>query len=200
MQYHQVYQISSYIHSYIHTSKQSLCIGRMKLEPRVSTSTVLTSPSRPGNVFVTLANGQRFLGVFSLLNRTISPTLTFLTGDCHLVLNCSAGRYSFSHLFQKMSAKYCTFLQRLRLYRSSLTNISWGRCDPDLRSRRWFGVRGSKSLTSSERVVSGRLFTIDSVIHMYVVRLSSSNCCNFRTDINTLRMVLICLSHEPPMG
>ena len=68
--------------------------------------------------------------------------------------------------------------------------------------RRWFGVRASKEIGEVVlSVVSGRLFITASASHMNVRSTSSFSWRPFfsRSAERTLRTVLICLSHTPPM-
>ena len=126
-------------------------------------------------------------------------TARFLFLFSHFCLCCRVGRYSLVHLRQNKSARYCTWRQRLRLYRSCFSNTSDGRLLLGRSSSRWFGVSGSGSLASSEVTVSGRPLTIDSTVHMRVDSPSSFRICCLVTADKTFLVVLICLSHTPPI-
>jgi len=118
--------------------------------------------------------------VFSVTTNTMSPTARFLRGYCHFWRICSSGRYSRDHLFQKTSARYCTWRHLRRQNRSSLWKVPGGIGASDFRSNKWFGVKGSKSLESSDTTVKGRLFRMLSTSHIRVASPSSSVVCSWR--------------------
>ena len=155
----------------------------------MSTFTRRTKPLLSGKVSTTLPRGQEWR-CDSDATRTISPTAKFLFGCTHFCLSCRRGRYSLLHLFQKMSAKYCTCFHRRRDRESSLLNKPGGKLTSDLSNNRWSGVKGSLSFGSLETVVMGRLFMMLSTSHIKVTRLSSSVVCSRSRACRIFRTVL----------
>ena len=78
------------------------------------------------NLSTTLPRGHELRGEFSALTRTISPTARFLRIVDHFCLLWSRGKYSLDHLFQKISARYCTCLHLRREKESSFWNNPGG--------------------------------------------------------------------------
>lgn len=75
---------------------------------------------------------------------TMSSTCTFRLGACHFCLRAIPARYSFLHLHQNCSDRYCTRLHLFLLYRSSLTNLPGGGSGTeDFNVSRWYGVSAS---------------------------------------------------------
>lgn len=129
---------------------------------------------------------------------TMSPTVRFRCSLFHFCLFCNNGRYSRTHLFQKRSEIYCTCLHLRLAYESDLSNKPGGNAGFPFKSRRWLGVKASKSLGSLEILEMGRSFRIASASHKTVCRASSSNVCCRRTTHRLCFTSLIKRSHTPP--
>ena len=160
------------------TRRQSLSTGLSYTADLVRTFTRRTKPLFSGKVSTTLPSGQELRCEVSPATKTTSPTAKFLLGCTHFCLSCRRGRYSLLHLLQKISARYCTCFHRRRESKSSFLNRPGGGIISDLSNKRWFGVRGSTSVGSLDKVVMGRLFMILSTSHYRVVKLSSSVSCS----------------------
>ena len=89
--------------------RHNLVMGLTRLPVAECTSTLLTKPSEPGNVFRTLARGHWHLGMLSSTIRTRSPVLKLGLGCIHRCRRWSIGRYSDIQRFQNCSTKNCTF-------------------------------------------------------------------------------------------
>ena len=129
--------------------------------------------------------------------RTISPTAKFLCDRSHFCLAWSNGRYSFDHLFQKISAKYCTCLHLRRDSWSSLLNSPGGIGDSERKSSKWLGIKGSRSWGTVETVMIGRPFIMLSTSHIKVTRPSSSVVCSRSSTWSIFRVVRIHRSQTP---
>ena len=81
---------------------------------------------------------------------------------------------------------------------SSLENTPGGIVDPARRRSRRLGVSTLISFASSDTLVIGLPFPIDSTSHISVFRPSSSKTCCFSNAFMTFLTVLIHLSHTPP--
>lgn len=83
-----------------------------------------------------------------------------------------------------------------------MNNFSWKAQDNKgglpLNKSRWFGVRGWRSLGSSDVLVMGRSFNIASIWQRSVFGPSSSTFCWWRTVISTLLTIWIMSPHGPP--
>ena len=178
--------------------RHSLSIGRLSILVLVLTRTCLTNPSEAGMVSMIFPIGHTFLGVDSFITKTRSPTLAFRLGCSHFCLSFSWGRYSRTHLRQNKSARYCTCFQRLLAYCDSFSVTAGGNWTFPFSSSRWFGVNASGSLTSPGIRVIGLPFTIASISHSNVWRLSSVRSCSRTVAHISFLMVLICLSQMPP--
>ena len=176
-----------------------LSIGHSSVLDFVFSVTLLTRRSRWFvSTPVMRASGHKPLGDFSSVSSTMSPIWKFRRGLNHFCLCCKVGRYSFTHLHQNTSDKYWTCLHLSLEYMSSLANIPGGNGWLYRKRRRWLGVRGSRSRTSSETFVKALLFTIDSASHMNVDSPSSSSTCSLTSAFKTFLTVLMQRSHGPP--
>ncbi len=174
-----------------------LLTGRSSVAVLVWSVTALIIPSRSGLVSMTRTITQEPWGALASATNTMSPFVKFLLTLFHLGNPCISGRYFFTHLVQKRLAMYCTCLLRHWIYRSSQLRVPGGRIGFDFSRSRWFEVWGSRSLMSSDVVVSGRLFKIASTSHITVERLSSSRvCCLVMISKNRFND-LISLSQTP---
>ena len=87
------------------SKRQSFVIGRAFAVPWNFTFAALTRPSAPGITSVTIPSGHCPRGTLSSETRTRSFSLRFSFGVNHLLLCCSVGKYSESHLRQNVSAR-----------------------------------------------------------------------------------------------
>ena len=149
----------------------SLVIGRTSSESRRRTRAERTRSSAPLYVSITRPTGQLLRGRCLSIISTKSFSWTFLRGWCHFVRCLRVRRYSWVHRFQNTSARYCTWRHFLRECRSSSLNSPGGALAGRWISK-WLGVRGSKSLGSSEAGVRGLLFIIPSATTNKVVSIS----------------------------
>ena len=83
-----------------------------------------TSPPSSLNTSGTLSSSLRGASSWMM---TMSLTCTFCLGACHFCLRVFPARYSFLHLHQNCSDRYCTRLHLFLAYKSSLT--WWGEWD-----------------------------------------------------------------------
>lgn len=118
--------------------------------------------------------------VFYSNEHNISNGCFFLLGCSHFCLLCKRGRYSFNHLFQKISARYWTCFHLRRDNRSSLWNKPGGIGGLEHSSTKWLGVKGCLSGKSLKTVLIGQLFIILSTLHIKVVRLLLLWICSWR--------------------
>ena len=113
--------------SSVSTNRTSLWMGRFHTAPvEVLMSTVLTSLSSPGYVFLTTPIGHLLRVVSSSLMRTTSPISKFLFSAVHFDLAWRSERYSFLHLSQNKLAMNCTALHRFLQYMSFFWNTPGG--------------------------------------------------------------------------
>ena len=167
------------------------------VEAPVLTSTVRTSPSLPRTTLITQPMRHCPLGNGSSTRSTRFPTSAFQRDLCHFCLSFKAGTYSFSHLFQKWSAKICVcrhfFLTRISSFTKDPGCKVWTvRC-----SNRWLGVKCSQSFGSSEAGEGGLEFKIDSTLVRTVVNTSSSTRPFPRIIFRVVRVLRISLSQTP---
>lgn len=122
-----------------------------------------TSPSSCSCTSRTLESFHSFQGRSSSVTMTMSLTFTFRFGVSHFCLRLILARYSFLHLPQNCSDRYCTALQHFLAYKSSLINLPGGGSGTeDFIVRRWLGVKGSKLFGSViVSTVSGCLLIMD---------------------------------------
>lgn len=135
--------------------------------------------------------------VFYSNEHNISNGCFFLLGCSHFCLLCKRGRYSFNHLFQKISARYWTCFHLRRDNRSSLWNKPGGIGGLENSSTKWLGVKGCLSGRSLKTVLIGQLFIILSTSHMKVVRLLLLWICSWRRACRIFHMVQMQRSHTP---
>lgn len=178
--------------------RQSLVIGLLRMLVLVWTFTERTSPLESAVVLRTLPIIHEPLGAVESAIITMSPGEKLLLCLIHFCLSCIASKYSDVHLFQKSSAMYCTCLHLLLMYRSDFSNRPGGKVGLPFNRRIWFGVSASKSLGSSETLVSGRSLSIASTSQNSVCRPSSSSVCCPATEVSTLRTERIRRSQTPP--
>ena len=107
------------------------------------------------------------------------------------------GRYSFNHLFQKISARYWTCFHLRRDNRSSLWNKPGGIGGLEHSSSKWLGVKGCLSGRSLKTVLIGQLFIILSTSHIKVVRLLLLWIYSQRRACRIFHMVQMQRSHTP---
>jgi len=173
-------------------------MGRRSVLVFDCTSTCRTKPLESGKTCVIRPMSQEFLGAFSSTIRTMSPVAKFLLFLFHFCLIWSSGRYSLVHRFQNKLAMYWIWRHLLFPWQSLGLKTPGGRNGFDLSSKRWFGVRGSKSPGSLETVVMGRSFMIASTSQKSVASPSSSSFCSCVRALRMRLTVLICLSQIPP--
>lgn len=174
-------------HDYFSIKSQgpSFVTGHKIMFMLVFTWACLTSPLWSENTCKILPITQEFLGAESSTTSTTSSGLRFLLVVCHFCLSCKSGRYSLTQRLQNRSAIYWTW-RHLRLeYKSALSKIPGGIEGLTLISKKWFGVRASKSFGSLETQVMGRLLRIAFTLHNRVCKLSSSRDCCFTTELRT---------------
>ena len=142
--------------------------GRVYSPVIVFTFTTGMIPSDDGWTSIIRVRGHFPLNVFSSFNSTIVPVLMFAWSRFHLRLDCNAGRYSNSNLFQNWLDIAITCFHLVR------HNISWSFSSITapplyLPIRRWFDVSGSRSsglsLTLSERSVVDDCFDFCEYCH-----------------------------------
>lgn len=129
--------------------------------------------------------------VFYSNEHNISNGCFFLLGCSHICLLCKRGRYSFNHLFQKISARYWTCFHLRRDNRSSLWNKPGGIGGLEHSSK------GCLSGRSLKTVLIGQLFIILSTSHIKVVRLLLLWIYPQRRACRIFHMVQMQRSHTP---
>lgn len=136
------------------TSRTAILVaGRWYVPLVVLTNALLTWPSFPITVLVTMPFGQQRRGRFGSTIITISSTSIGFTLSNHLVLLVIVGRTSATHLFQNSSASNCEWRLDLRKYWSLSSNLPVGLSPDDVPNKKWFGVRASWSADSNDRYV-----------------------------------------------
>ena len=156
------------------------------------------NPFLLGRTLTILPRGHKLQWEFSTETRTISPTAKFLCGHSHFCLAWSNSRYSFDHLFQKISANYCTCLHLQHDSWSSLLNSPGGIGDSECKSSKWLGIKGSRSWGSVETVIIGQPFIMLSNSHIKVTRPLSSVACSWSSARSIFWVVRIHRSQTPP--
>lgn len=136
-----------------------------------------TSPCVSGKVCSTIPNNQDPRGAVESATMTISPVTKLLLSFAHRCRSCSSGKYSRIHLCRKRFERNWICLHRRLVYKSLFSKSPGGRAGLPFNKRMWFGVRGSRSLGSSEIFVMGRSFNMASTSHRRVCNPSSSTFC-----------------------
>ena len=114
------------VRNHLHCSKQHMLSPWMKTSVRYSSSLLCpkvwvfskmlrTSPLLSGSVSITRPMGHTFLGEWSSLRSTTSPTAIFRTGWFHFCRSCKVKRYSLFQRDQNKLARYWTLCQRRRM-------------------------------------------------------------------------------------
>ena len=157
----------------------------------------LTRPSLPTAVSKIRPGIHSILGVISSINHDYITNI-YIRSLHPLQFQAALLKVFSSHLFQNMSARYCTCLYRL-LYTSSFTNFPCITPGPFLGNNKRAVVNSSRSLGPSVILVRGLPFTMDSASKKNVSNWSSSRSCEPMTALRIFLIVLIILSHDPPI-
>lgn len=177
-----------------------LVIGSDKLVDLVATLAGLVNPSTEWTSTIRSKCHCPRWTLSSAISRR-SPTSKFRRALIHFWRSCKIGKYSANHLFQKISVRYCTCLQRFLQYKSSFTKTLGGKFRFyrwRIRSR-WFGVKGPKSAGLLPLWVNGQVLRIPATSAIMVCWVSPEITCSYKRLLGILRIERMIRSHTPPI-
>lgn len=132
-------------------NKTSFTTSRTTCPCLVRTLTTRTVPSLPGSYFTTLPNHHcgtvPVSMIFTIWTIMISILLVF-----HRLRSCSWWRYSRNHCFPNDWKHWCSYFQRWRSSTSCDYILYSGTVNNNWPTRKWLGVRHSRSYYGSEDI------------------------------------------------
>ena len=181
--YNEIVQFSQINQFSAGRSRASLWMGRLNTPLCTFMLAMLTKPSLPLNVWITLPRGHLAGTMPSSCRTTVSLTEIFLVGLCNLVYLLRLDRYSWEHLSQKCLTRFSHKSQCCK------SEVEWyekdgsGRDSVGLPIRKCMGVKASIPSSLHESATSQWLFKHTSI---WVITVEHSSKMSFTSADTSL--------------